>query len=146
MTSRQAPGELAGRSEVLNVPVGPLDRGEWWVYARTAPNFRRLLGEGGAERALVARALAVARGHPLILTALEHLAAEAEELERRLAEFEERGRRYAGMGDLLAVGRSEAERAREQAYFVEVAGRSVRAWGRRVLGHSRSRTQRTRIV
>ena len=126
VTSRRAPAELR-RPQVLSLPVGPLKRGEWWVFARTAPNFRRLLRGSDKERALLARALAVARGHPLILNALERLAEVPAELAHRLAEFEARGERYAGMGDLLATGRTAGERAREMAYFEDIAATSVRA-------------------
>lgn len=127
VTSRRAPAELTGRPEVLSLPVGPLDPGEWWVFARTAPNFRRLLLGDSDDRAQLVRVLAVARGHPLILRALERLAADPEELTRRLDEFEARGGRYAGMGDLLATARTPKERAQEMAYFEDIAAHSVRA-------------------
>ena len=138
VTSRRAPAELLGalgathfRSashlNVLSIPVGPLDRGEWGVFARTAPNFRRLILGSDDDRRLLARALSVARGHPLILKALEQLAADPPELARRLDEFEARGERYAGMGDLLTTARTAEERAREMAYFEDIAAHSVRA-------------------
>ena len=127
VTSRRYPSELANQSNVLNLPVGPLDFGESLVFARTAENFRRLSLGDEDDRALLLRALTVARGHPLILHALEQLAAEPEELTQRLEEFEERGGRYAGMGDLLATASTPEEREREMAYFEDIAAHSVRA-------------------
>jgi len=127
LTSRRAPAELAERAEVLSLPVGPLEPGEWWVFARTAPNLRRLYLGSPRDFAVLARALSVARGHPLILQAMEKLAADPKELVRRLGEFETRGRRYASMGDLLAVGRTPHERAQEMAYFEDITAGSIRA-------------------
>jgi tetratricopeptide (TPR) repeat protein len=126
VTSRRAPDELS-RLNVLSIPVGPLDQGEWWVFARVADNFRRLILGSDENRRLLARALSVARGHPLILKALEQLAADPPELARRLDEFEARGERYAGMGDLLTTARTAEERAQEMAYFEDIAAHSVRA-------------------
>jgi tetratricopeptide (TPR) repeat protein len=126
VTSRRAPDELS-RLNVLSIPVGPLDQGEWWVFARVADNFRRLILGSDENRRLLARALSVARGHPLILKALEQLAADPAELARRLDEFEARGERYAGMGDLLTTARTAEERAQEMAYFEDIAAHSVRA-------------------
>jgi len=127
VTSRRAPDELARQPEALNLPVGPLNRGEWWVFARTAENFRRLFLGDEADRELLLRALSVARGHPLILHALEQLAVDPEELARRLEEFEARGGRYAGMADLFATSSTPEEREREMAYFEDIAAHSVRA-------------------
>jgi len=127
LTSRRYPSELANQGNVLNLPVGPLDSGESLVFARTAENFRRLSLGDEDDRALLLRALTVARGHPLILHVLEQLAEEPEELTRRLKEFEERGGRYAGMGDLLATASTPEEREREMAYFEDIAAHSVRA-------------------
>jgi tetratricopeptide (TPR) repeat protein len=127
LTSRRAPGELLGAPNVVELAVGPLDAGEWWTFARTAPHLRRLWLGSEEERALLLRALSVARGHPLILNALEQLAARPQELARRLDEFEARGGHYAGAGELLAAGETPEARAAQMAYFEEIAAHSLRA-------------------
>jgi hypothetical protein len=133
LTSRRAPQELLDAPEtVLRLPIGPLDEDAGRTFARSAPHFRRLLlGQApGLDKeqgsALVQRALAVARGHPLILTALESLAERPDDLARRLGEFEA-APSYAGLGQLIGAAATPEEQAHEMAYYEDIAARSLRA-------------------
>lgn len=126
LTSRHPPSELVGQNNVLRCSIGPLDPGEWCIFARTSPKLRQLILGDDDDRALLARALAVARGHPLILYLLELLAASRAKLARRLDEFEAQGNQYRGMGRLLTIHRSSVEREQEIAYFEDIVTHSVR--------------------
>jgi len=132
VTSRRLPADLAVAQRCLRLAVGPLPEGEALVFLRTAPHFRALLypedeGQREANMGLLARVLHVSRGHPYLLARLHGLAADPEDLTRRLVEFEAAGGCYGDMGRIFAAAPTEVQQAEQERYFDDITGTATDA-------------------
>jgi tetratricopeptide (TPR) repeat protein len=123
MTSQRPPRTLASRLDVMRVPLGPLPGDEALLFARISSNLSCLLSGDQSQQELLARALRATRGHPYLLTNLDRIAADREELEQRLARIEDR--QGEGLPEAFSTTAIAAERRAEWAYIEELAGACV---------------------
>ena len=146
LTSRRRPAELDGR--VRAEPVHALSRDEAVLLARELPNLGALIagtpldgggpGQAGAGRALAARVLAAAQGHPKLLELADGQATDPARLEKLLGSAGQEWERRGVAPDGLFTSASGEPTAGAEDY-VAVLG----SWTRQVAG---GLTQAARVM